>query len=29
MFLKTEQGIRIVETFEAEDDHAADRQKQG
>lgn len=29
VFLETEQGIRVVETFEAEDEHSAEHQKQG
>ena len=28
-FSKTDEGIRVVETFEAEDEHAASQQKQG
>ena len=28
-FSKVEQGIRIVETFEAEDEHSGEQQKQG
>ena len=28
-FSKTEEGIRVVETFEAEDEHSAEQQKKG
>jgi len=29
VFSETEQGIRVVETFQAEDEHSAEQQKQG